>query len=291
MNTINPINHLSSSNALSGNTGANNSDIIVIILMRISSDGPDVSLNGSPIVSPTTVASCSLEPLPVLSFQSPLSIHFLALSQAPPALAMKMASIKPDTKAPMRSPPNASRPNTKPHTNGEQMANTPGIIISMREALVEIATHSAKSGLRKGTASNSLNSRNCRRTSSIIRLAARPTANIVSALNTYGKHAPQTAAISTSALDTSMASTSASALYAANNANVASTAEPIQKPLPVAAVVLPRASKPSVISRTSFGNSAISAIPPALSATGPNASVDSVMPSVDNIPTAAIPIP
>jgi len=48
------------------------------------------------------------------------------------------------------------------------------------------------------------------------------------------------------------------------------TAEPIAKPLPVAAVVLPRASRASVVSRTiSEQDGSISAIPPALSATGP----------------------
>ncbi len=47
----------------------------------------EVSLNGSPTVSPTTVAACSGLPF---SFSS-VSTIFLALSQAPPALAMKTA--------------------------------------------------------------------------------------------------------------------------------------------------------------------------------------------------------
>ena len=50
---------------------------------------------------------------------------------------------------------------------------------------------------------------------------------------------------------------------------VAFEAEPIAKPLPVAAVVLPRESRASVRSRTSSGKPDISAMPPALSATGP----------------------
>ena len=41
------------------------------------------------------------------------------------------------------------------------------------------------------------------------------------------------------------------------------------KPLPVAAVVLPRESRASVRSRTLSGRPLISAMPPALSATGP----------------------
>jgi len=49
--------------------------------MTIFIAGPDVSLNGSPMVSPITAALCSSEPLPA---PPPASIYFLALSQAPP---------------------------------------------------------------------------------------------------------------------------------------------------------------------------------------------------------------
>jgi hypothetical protein len=52
-------------------------------------------------------------------------------------------------------------------------------------------------------------------------------------------------------------------------ASETSAAEPMAKPLPMAAVVLPAASSASVLSRTSAGSSDISAIPPALSQTGP----------------------
>ena len=51
----------------------------------------EVSLNGSPTVSPTTVAACSGVPF---AFSSTSTIFF-ALSQAPPALAMKMAWNRP----------------------------------------------------------------------------------------------------------------------------------------------------------------------------------------------------
>ena len=64
-------------------------------------------------------------------------------------------------------------------------------------------------------------------------------------------------------------------LKAANNARAVKAAEPIAKPLPIAAVVLPTASSLSVLSLTSLGNSAISAIPPALSEIGPYASTAS----------------
>ena len=70
-----------------------------------------------------------------------------------------------------------------------------------------------------------------------------------------------------------------------------STADPIANPLPVAAVVFPSASNASVLCRTSGSKCACSAIPPALSATGPYASVARVIPRVDSIPTAARPIP
>ena len=46
-----------------------------------------VSLKGSPTVSPTTVAACKGVPFSCIS----VSTIFLALSHAPPALAMKMA--------------------------------------------------------------------------------------------------------------------------------------------------------------------------------------------------------
>ena len=47
----------------------------------------EVSLKGSPTVSPTTVAACSGVPFSLRS----TSTIFFALSQAPPAFAMKMA--------------------------------------------------------------------------------------------------------------------------------------------------------------------------------------------------------
>ena len=56
---------------------------------------------------------------------------------------------------------------------------------------------------------------------------------------------------------------------AANRASAVRAALPIANPLPIAAVVFPIESKPSVISRTSSPRPDISEIPPALSATGP----------------------
>ena len=59
------------------------------------------------------------------------------------------------------------------------------------------------------------------------------------------------------------------------------------KPFPVAAVVFPTESKISVLVRTSFGNSLISAIPPALSEIGPNASIANCIAVVAIIAEAA----
>ena len=53
----------------------------------------EVSLNGSPTVSPTTVASCNGVPFSAKS----TSTIFLALSQHPPALAINTAWNKPNT--------------------------------------------------------------------------------------------------------------------------------------------------------------------------------------------------
>ena len=100
---------------------------IDISLMRMLSDGPEVSLKGSPTVSPTIQALWANEPLPP---KAPSSIFFLALSQAPPALAMKTASVKPPARPPTSSPSTPATPSTQPTTMGMMMASTDGIIIS-----------------------------------------------------------------------------------------------------------------------------------------------------------------
>src|SRR5689334_21819064 len=70
----------------------------VVNLMIGLSATDEVSLNGSPTVSPTTVASCSAVPFS----PSSTSTTFLALSHAPPALAMNMAWKSPTTAIEMR---------------------------------------------------------------------------------------------------------------------------------------------------------------------------------------------
>src|SRR5262245_55006318 len=70
------------------NHGASTRETTLMSLIKMFMAGPEVSLKGSPTVSPTTAALWGSEPLPP---RAPASICFLALSQAPPALAMKRA--------------------------------------------------------------------------------------------------------------------------------------------------------------------------------------------------------
>ncbi len=112
----------------------------LISLIRIFKDGPAVSLNGSPTVSPVTAALWVSEPFPP---KIPPSMYFLALSQAPAAFDIKRASITPETVTPARTPPSISGPPTKPTITGVDTASSPGMIISLIAALVAISTHFA----------------------------------------------------------------------------------------------------------------------------------------------------
>ncbi len=139
--------------------------------------GPDVSLNGSPTVSPTTAALCGSLPFPPCS---PPSIAFFALSHAPPAFAMNSAIITPVTVAPASRPPSARTPKNFPTITGSSTDATPGTIISFSAAAVEISTQRAESGFTPSLPSSRPGiSRNWRRTSSTMPWAARPTAVMV----------------------------------------------------------------------------------------------------------------
>jgi len=74
-------------------------------------------------------------------------MYFFALSQAPPELAIEMASMTPVTSAPANSPPSAGVPRRYPTMMGEVMARIPGATISFRAAEVEISIHLALSPL------------------------------------------------------------------------------------------------------------------------------------------------
>ena len=90
--------------------------------MRIFSAGPEVSLRGSPTVSPTTAALWTSLPFliwwPLSSTNAPLYMYFFALSQAPPVLAAEMASWTPLTIAPGKKPASMIGPKAKPIAKG-----------------------------------------------------------------------------------------------------------------------------------------------------------------------------
>ncbi len=99
--------------------------------------------------------------------------------------------------------------------------------------------------------------------------AALPTAVIAIEENKNGNIPPRSIPANVCGFATSKTFNFAAAIKPANNAKLVNAAEPIAKPFPTAAVVFPTASNLSVLSLTSFGKPAISAIPPALSAIGP----------------------
>lgn len=107
---------------MSLNLLANTSDKIAISLIKMFKAGPEVSFNGSPTVSPTTAALWISVPLvtflPFSSIMAPLSMYFLALSQAPPVLAAETAIWTPLTIAPGRKPARIDGPNANPRTKG-----------------------------------------------------------------------------------------------------------------------------------------------------------------------------
>src|SRR3989339_590917 len=109
--------------------GAMTSETTDINLIRIFMDGPEVSLNGSPTVSPTTAALWASDPF-FSPATSPFSIAFLALSHAPPALAIIRARRTPVTVAPASMPPSAAGPRRNPTNTGATTAEIPGRIIS-----------------------------------------------------------------------------------------------------------------------------------------------------------------
>jgi len=133
---------------------------------------------------------------------------------------------------------------------------------------VLISTHFSGSGLEVPSFNPGI-SLNCLLTSAIINEAVLPTASIVIEAKRNGNIPPIKIPIITMGFVILITLNSTDLLYAVNKAKAVNAAEPIANPFPIAAVVLPTASKESVISLTSGFNPAISAIPPALSAIGP----------------------
>ena len=199
-------------------------------------------------------------------------MNFLALSQAPPALAIISAIKTQPSRPPASMPPREVAPKPKPTTTGASTAMAPGTTIRLSAAVVAISTQRAVSGSAFPSNRPGI-SRNWRRISLIMSNAASPTAVMVIDAIKNGIVPPMNMPISTSGSDSCRSKSGllmvTVSTKAAMMASAASAAAPMAKPLPIAAVVLPTSSKPSVISRVSAPMPAISAIPPALSATGP----------------------
>lgn len=128
-------------NAVLSKKVANTNENIADSLTRMFKDGPLVSFNGSPTVSPITAALCSGEPFLLtypLTVNYPDSMYFLALSHAPPALADEIAILHPETKIPGKTPATAVGPNRTPTTNGVPKTIVAGKNISYNADLVAI---------------------------------------------------------------------------------------------------------------------------------------------------------
>src|SRR2546425_11228298 len=103
---------------------------------------PAVSLNGSPTVSPTTAALWGAPPLPPYW---PVSMNFLALSQAPPPLFSMVATRIPPIVPTIRKAATASAPTWKslkksPTAIGIPTARSPGATISLSAPTVTMST-------------------------------------------------------------------------------------------------------------------------------------------------------
>ena len=101
--------------------GQKTSERMDISLMRILRLGPEVSLRGSPTVSPTTAALWISLPLPTTApmfLINPASMYFFALSQAPPVFDAEIAIWTPLTMAPGKKPMSALGPKRNPRANG-----------------------------------------------------------------------------------------------------------------------------------------------------------------------------
>ena len=171
------------------------------------------------------------------------------MSQAPPALDMKIAMATPETVTPASSPPRASGLTKNPTTTGVVIASAPGSIMRLMAASVEMATHFSTSGCAVPSSRPGI-SRNWRRTSSIIAIAASPTAFIAIDEKRNGSIAPTKRPAITVGWETSMTWTFAVILNAAKRASAVIAADAMAKPFPMAAVVFPTASNSSVRSRT-----------------------------------------
>mmetsp|Transcript_19854 Transcript_19854/g.29382 ORF Transcript_19854/g.29382 Transcript_19854/m.29382 type:complete len:220 (+) Transcript_19854:277-936(+) len=176
-----------SSYGLLGKTGAKTRETTDMSLIKMLRLGPEVSLNGSPTVSPVTVALWRSDFLGWPGML-PASTYFLALSQAPPALAMVTARRNPEEMDPTRRPAKALAPRAKPTETGTRTARAPGRSISPMADLVAMATQRSWSGTQVSMFSARL--ANWALTSSIMSWAPLRTESMVRAANTKGSMAP-----------------------------------------------------------------------------------------------------
>ena len=102
--------------------------------------GPAVSFQGSPTVSPTTVAACVSVFLPP---KCPASTYFFALSIAAPPHIIMMANGMADNVAPTTNAPTAAHPRNTPTTIGATTGIAPGTTINRKAVLVEMSTAAA----------------------------------------------------------------------------------------------------------------------------------------------------
>src|SRR5690554_8034510 len=115
---------------------AKTNETMDVNLIKILREGPEVSLKGSPTVSPTTAALWASEPFPP---KFPSSIYFFALSQEPPALAIITAIVKPTTITPANKPVTPLTPNNNPTIIGAATAIRAGPTISAWAAWAHIS--------------------------------------------------------------------------------------------------------------------------------------------------------
>ena len=101
-------------------------------------EGPAVSLNGSPTVSPITAALCASLPFPP---SLPASTYFFALSQSPPALDINRARRRPLVIFPRRKPPIDFGPPINPTIKVEMIVISPAGISSFKAPEVAISIH------------------------------------------------------------------------------------------------------------------------------------------------------
>ena len=131
-------------------SGTRTSVIVERSLIKMWIEGPAVSLQGSPTVSPVTAALWASLPFPPYL---PVSMYFFALSHAPPPLLKKRAIKIPVLVANIRNPANASAPskglslyeptilNITPTQIGERTERRPGLIICFNPASFTMDTH------------------------------------------------------------------------------------------------------------------------------------------------------